>query len=77
MPALNFQHVDTAVQAVEAQPVTEKVMPGHDRSAELKLYSLSPHVMDQYDDALTSLSSSIGKPCSKVCFTAIPQNIFT
>ena len=59
------QHGATAVQAVEAQPVTERVMPGHDRSAELKLYSSSPHAMDQHDLALTRLSSSIGKPCSR------------
>ena len=59
------QHIATAVQAVEAQPVTERVMPGHDTSAELKLYSSSPHAVDQHDVALTTLSSSIGMPCSK------------
>ena len=59
------QHGATAVQAVEAQPVTERVMPGHDRTAELKRYSSSPHAMDQHDVALTTLSSSIGMPCSK------------
>ena len=64
---LDAQHVASAVQAVEAQPVTEKVVPGHDRSAEVKLYSLSPHAMDPHDTALTSLSSSVGKPCSKAC----------
>ena len=63
-----------SVQAVVAQPITEKVVPGHDRSAEVKLYSLAPHAMDPHDTALTSLSSSIGKirACSKSCVRLVP-----